>query len=82
MMFERDGRLFNHTAKRVAQTAGRIFAALEPDCRTIVVSAADRCGKPRKQKRQNPLQNQTFPLVEMGGLEPPTPYMRSKCSTS
>ena len=21
-------------------------------------------------------------LVEMGGLEPPTPYMRSKCSTS
>jgi hypothetical protein len=23
-----------------------------------------------------------IPMVEMGGLEPPTPYMRSKCSTS
>jgi hypothetical protein len=29
-----------------------------------------------------PQQNQAFSLVEMGGLEPPTPYMRSKCSTS
>jgi hypothetical protein len=25
----------------------------------------------------NSLQNQAFPLVEMGGLEPPTPYMRN-----
>lgn len=32
MMFERYGHLFNHTAKRVAQTADRIFAVLEPDC--------------------------------------------------
>jgi hypothetical protein len=31
---------------------------------------------PRKQKRQNSLQSKAFPLVEMGELEPPTPYMR------
>src|SRR5579863_8170544 len=34
------------------------------------------------KKRQNSLQSKAFPMVEMGGLEPPTPYMRSKCSTS
>ena len=78
MMFERYGHLFDHTAKRVAQTVDRIFAALEPDCRTIVVNAAHRFALPRKQKRQNSLQSKAFPLVEMGGLEPPTPYMRSK----
>lgn len=42
MRFERYGHLFNHTTKCVAQTAGPIFAALEPDCRTIVVNAAHR----------------------------------------
>jgi hypothetical protein len=31
----------------------------------------------RNSKRKIPLQNQAFSLVEMGGLEPPTPYMRS-----
>ncbi len=35
-----------------------------------------------KQKRRNPLRNRRVSMVEMGGLEPPTPYMRSKCSTS
>jgi integrase len=36
----------------------------------------------RKEKR--PIHNRIrrFQMVEMGGLEPPTPYMRSKCSTS
>jgi hypothetical protein len=68
--------LFNHTAQRVAQTAARIFAALEPNCRTIVANAANRFGKPRKQKRPNPLQNGRSTLVEMRGLEPLTPYMR------
>jgi hypothetical protein len=32
-MFERYGHLFNDSAKRVAQTADRIFAALDPNCR-------------------------------------------------
>jgi integrase len=82
MMFERYGHLFNHTARRVAQTADRIFAALEPNCRTIVVNAASRFGKPRKQKRPNPLQNGRSNVVEMRGLEPLTSYMRSKRSTS
>jgi len=39
MMFERYGHLFDHTARRVVQTADRIFAALEPNCRTIVENA-------------------------------------------
>ncbi len=37
---------------------------------------------PRKQKRQILNGIKRFQMVEMGGLEPPTPYMRSKCSTS
>ncbi len=82
MMFERYGHLFNHTGRRVAQTADQIFAALEPNCRTIVVNAADRFGQPRTSKRRNSLQSRHFDVVEMGGLEPPAPYMRSKCSTS
>ena len=82
MMFERYGHLFGHSARRVALTTDRIFAALETDCRTIVVNAADRFGQPRAQKRTNSLQNRRFGVVEMRGLEPLTPYMRSKCSTS
>ncbi len=82
MMFERYGHLFNHTAQRVAQTANRIFDGLDPNCRTIVVNAADRFTKPRAQKTRKALQHADFPVVEMRGLEPPTPYMRSKCSTS
>jgi hypothetical protein len=62
MMFERYGHLFDHTAKRVAQTADR----------TIVVNAAYRFGKPRKQKRHDPLRNGRLDVVEMRGLEPLT----------
>jgi integrase len=57
----------------VAQTADRIFAALVPHCRKCRPSL--RTGTERKTP--NSLQNNAFPLVEMGGLEPPTPYMRS-----
>jgi hypothetical protein len=66
MMFERYRHLFNHTGRRVAQTADQIFATLEPNCRTILVDAADRFGKPREGKRQNPLRNKAFSMVEMG----------------
>jgi hypothetical protein len=78
----RYGHLFNHSAQRVAQTADQIFAALEPGCRTIVVNAADRFGSRVKEKPANPYGMRVFQLVEMWGLEPQTPYMRSKCSTS
>lgn len=54
------------------------FAALELNGRTIVVNAARRFALLRKQKRQSSLQSKAFPMVEMGGLDPPTPYMRSK----
>jgi integrase len=82
MMFERYGHLFNHSAQRMAQTADRIFATLDPNCRTTVVNAADRFGQPRTPKRRGALQRPHFDVVEMRGLEPRTPYMRSKCSTS
>jgi hypothetical protein len=55
MMLERYGQLFDYTAKRVAQTADRIFGALEPNCRTIVVNAAHRFALPRSQNAQNSL---------------------------
>jgi hypothetical protein len=48
----------------------RIFAALKPYCRKIVVNAADRFALPRDQKRQNSLQNQVLSLVEMGDSNP------------
>jgi integrase len=82
MMFERYGHLFNHTGRRVAQTADQIFAALEPSCRNIVVNAADRFGKPRQRKTRKPLRDAGSDVVEMRRLELLTPYMRSKCSTS
>ncbi len=31
-----------------------------------------------KKQKPNPLQNLAFSMVEIGGLEPPAPYMRSK----
>jgi hypothetical protein len=34
MMFERYGHLFDHTARRVADTANRIFDRLEAERRT------------------------------------------------
>jgi hypothetical protein len=36
----------------------------------------------RRQRNENLNLVKDLRLVEMGGLEPPTPYMRSKCSTS
>ncbi len=85
MMFDRYGHLFNHTAKRVAQTADQIFAALEPTRTQLSYDCRKYGGWLRKaanEKRQNLLRDKAFSVVEMGGLEPPTPYMRSKCSTS
>lgn len=73
MMFERYGHPFNHTVKRFAQTADRIFAALAPDRRTIVVNAAHRFVLPRKEKHQTFLQSKAFPLVEIGGDSTPPP---------
>jgi integrase len=78
MMFERYGHLFSHSGRRVAKTADEIFAALEPSCRTIVVNAADRFGKPRQRKTRKPLRDAGFQLVEMRRLELLTPYMRRR----
>jgi len=82
MMFERYGHLFSHSGRRVAKTADEIFAALETNCRTTVVNAADRFGKPRQRKTRKPLRDAGSDVVEMRRLELLTPYMRSKCSTS
>ncbi len=82
MMFERYGHLFGHSAQRVAQIADRVFDDLGPNCRTSVVNAADRFGLPSNVKTRKALRHAGLRLVEMRGLEPPTPYMRSKCSTS
>jgi len=82
MMFERYGHLFSHTARRVAETADRLFAQLDANCRTTVVDAADRFGKPRKPKPRTVNNDAGLDVVEMRRLELLTPYMRSKCSTS
>ncbi len=46
------------------------------------VKAASVVSEHPKRKTRNRNNDAGFQMVEMGGLEPPTPYMRSKCSTS
>lgn len=55
-MFERYGHRFNHTARRVAQSADPISQPLN----TIVVNAALRFGQPRKEKRPSLLHDGRF----------------------
>jgi len=69
--------LLNHTAKRVAQTADRIFGVLEPNCGTVVVPAADRFAI---HTREKPAKLAQCGCADGGerGLEPPTPFMRNR----
>jgi hypothetical protein len=78
MMFERYGHLFDHTAKRVAKP--QTESSRRTNRRTIVLNAADRFAQPRRKNAQIPYRIMAFPVVEMRGLETPTPYMRSKRS--
>jgi hypothetical protein len=54
-----------------------------PECggQMVVKEATMATDLPGQVKRKFNV-TKALRLVEMGGLEPPTPYMRSKCSTS
>ena len=51
---------------------------LEPPIPYIDCKCSQKCGLAKVSKSQNPLQNSAFFDGGDGGLEPPTPYMRSK----
>lgn len=58
-----------------------LFPGLEFDGQMMVNEAHIASDLPNENARK-PLRRKHFGLVEMRGLEPRTPYMRSKCSTS
>jgi hypothetical protein len=80
MVLDRYGHLFEGARRQAAQTMDRVFAGVEIG-RQMVVKVLPAPAQ-EKTPTQKKLEQMALFLVEMGGLEPPTPYMRSKCSTS
>ena len=80
MVLDRYGHLFEGARRQAALTMDRVFAGVEIG-RQMVVKMPPT---PPQNKTPIPknLAKSAFLLVEMGRLELPTPYMRSKCSTS
>lgn len=80
MVLDRYGHLFEGARRPAALTMDRVFAGVEIGRQMVVKTPP----APPQNKTPIPknLAKSAFLLVEMGGLEPPTPYMRSKCSTS
>jgi hypothetical protein len=74
------------SARRVVRVDVLKLAMLHVCClggRQMVVKPEDAARKFAKGKTRDSLTaTRVFQLVEMRGLEPLTPYMRSKCSTS
>ena len=80
MVLDRYGHMFEGARRQAAETMDRVFGDLEIGRQMVVEKPAllpdAQTPLPKKLMKSARL------LVEMGGLEPPTPYMRSKCSTS
>jgi integrase len=80
MVLDRYGHMFEGARRQAAETMDRVFGDLEIGRQMVVKKTASL------PDAQTPLPKKLMKsarfLVEMGGLEPPTPYMRSKCSTS
>src|SRR6202162_3613029 len=80
MVLDRYGHLFEGARRQAALTMDRVFAGVEIG-RQMVVKTPPALPQNKTPIPKNLAKSAKF-LVEMGGLEPPTPYMRSKCSTS
>ncbi len=80
MVLDRYGHMFEGARRQAAETMDRVFGTVEIG-RQMVVKESDAV-----PKNQTPIPKSLMKsakrLVEMWGLEPQTPYMRSKCSTS
>jgi hypothetical protein len=80
MVLDRYGHMFEGARRQAAETMDRVFGTVEIG-RQMVVKKSDAV-----PKNQTPIPKSLMKsakrLVEMWGLEPQTPYMRSKCSTS
>jgi len=78
--------LYGHVlpgAQRIAaDKLDAIFGPKATNGGQMVVKSPNLLSYGNIRKLRKSFQNAGFQLVEMGGLEPPTPYMRSKCSTS
>ncbi len=90
MVLDRYGHMFEGARRQAAETMNRVFSGVKignddktsaPNGRQMVVKM-----RPVLPQKQTPipktLMKSAKELVEMRGLEPLTPYMRSKCSTS
>jgi hypothetical protein len=80
MVLDRYGYMFEGARRQAAETMDRVFGDLEIGRQMVVKKPASL------PHAQTPLPKKLMKsarfLLEMGGLEPPTPYMRSKCSIS
>jgi len=80
MVLDRYGHMFEGARRQAAETMDRVFGTVEIG-RQMVVKKSDAVPKNQTPIPKN-LMKSARSLVEMWGLEPQTPYMRSKCSTS
>jgi hypothetical protein len=76
----RIGTMFEGARRQAAEAMERVFSDLEFGRQMVVKKAASLSDASAPVPKK--LMKSARFLVEMGGLEPPTPYMRSKCSTS
>jgi len=68
--------MFADARRQAAETMDRVFSDLDIGRQVVVKKAASLPDAPAPVPKN--LMNSARYLVEMGGLEPPTPYMRSK----
>jgi integrase len=80
MVLDRYGHMFEGARRQAAETMDRVFSDLEIGRQMVVKKPASSSDASTPVPKK--LMKSARFLVEMGGLEPPTPYMRSKCSTS
>jgi hypothetical protein len=67
--------MFEGARRQAAETMDRVFGTVEIG-RQMVVKKSDAVPKNQTPIPKSLMKSARF-LVEMGGLEPPTPYMRS-----
>ena len=80
MVYDHYGHLFERRRDEAAQAMDRTFGDFELGGQ-IVVKNRKSVGKSKTPIPKSVVKS-AFQVVEVSGLEPLTPYMRSKCSTS
>ena len=74
MVLDRYGHMFEGARRKAAETMDRVFGDLEIGRQMVVKKPASSSDASTSIPKK--LMKSARSLVEMGGLEPPTPYMR------